>query len=50
MSIYTSEIDLAVVDALNAFAMDNVPVDEMMKNLETIMTSIFPDGVVDTYN
>ena len=49
VSIYTAEIDLEVVDALKAFAMDNLTVEEGYAELENIMTSIFPDGVVETY-
>lgn len=49
VSIYTAEIDLEVVDALKAFAMDGLTVEEGYAELENIMTSIFPDGVVETY-
>lgn len=49
VSTYTAEIDLEVVDALKAFAMDNLTVEEGYAELENIMTSIFPDGVVETY-
>lgn len=49
VSTYTAEIDLEVVDALNAFAMDNLTVEEGYAELENIMNSIFPEGVVETY-
>lgn len=49
VSIYTAEIDLEVVDALKAFAMDNLTVEEGYNELKNIMESFFPDGVVETY-
>ena len=49
VSIYTAEIDLEVVDALKAFAMDGLTVEEGYAELKNIMESIFPDGVVETY-
>ena len=49
VSIYTSEIDLEVVDSLKAFAMDNISVEDELAELANIMNSIFPEGVVETY-
>lgn len=49
VSSYTAEIDLEVVDALKAFAMDDISPEDAYAELENIMTSIFPDGVVETY-
>ena len=49
VSIYTAEIDLEVVDALKAFAMDNLTVEEGYAGLKNIMESIFPDSVVEVY-
>lgn len=49
VSVYTQEIDLEVVDSLKAFAMDNISVDDELVELTNIMNSIFPEGVVETY-
>ncbi|HHU03206.1 MAG TPA: extracellular solute-binding protein [Christensenellaceae bacterium] len=49
VSKYTSEIDLEVVDTLNAFAMDNMTVEEGLEALKYTFENIMPNGITDTY-
>lgn len=49
VSPYMSEIDNELVSSLQAFASDNISVEDEMENLKEIMESVLPNGIVDTY-
>lgn len=44
-----SEIDNELVSFLEAFASDDISVEDEMANLKDIMESVLPNGIVDTY-
>ena len=49
VSAYNSELDAEETDIMTAFVMDNVSVEDTIKAFDNVYKSIFPDGVVDTY-
>ena len=49
VSKYCSELDLEETDVITAFVMDNVSVADTLAAFDNVYSSIFPDGVVDTY-
>lgn len=49
VSPYMSEIDNELVSSLEAFASDDISVEDEMANLKDIMESVLPNGIVETY-
>ena len=49
VSPYMSDIDNELVASLEAFASDNIPVEDELNDLVAIMESVLPNGIVDTY-
>ncbi len=49
VSAYLSEIDNEVVSSLEAFASDDISVEDELANLKDIMESVLPNGIVDVY-
>ncbi len=49
VSKYMSEVNLEVIDNLNAFVMDNLTVEEGLEALKYTFENIMPNGVTDTY-
>ena len=49
VSPYLSEIDNEVVSSLEAFASDDISVEDEMATLKDIMESVLPNGVVEAY-
>lgn len=49
VSPYMSEIDNELVASLEAFASDDISVEDELANLQAIMESVLPNGIVETY-